>query len=87
MFAEIRWKSQNPFCPAEEVVKKGKTLEDIKKLIKLQRQGAQSDSSPTNVIDDEIEDEMLDERYVFVLCLVMVWLAEANFKADNIFTL
>ena len=86
MFAEIRWKSQNPFCQAEELVKKGKTLEDIKKLIKLQRQGAQSDSSPTNVIDDEIEDEMLDERYVFVICLVMVWLAD-NFKADNIFTL
>ena len=70
MFAEIRWKSQNPFCQAEELVKKGKTLDDIKKLIKLQHQKAQSDSSPTNAIDDEIEDDMLDERYAFVTCLL-----------------
>ena len=70
MFPEIRWKSQNPFCQAEELVKKGKTLDDIKKLIKLQHQKAQSDSSPTNVINDDIEDEMHDERYAFVTCLL-----------------
>ena len=70
MFAEIRWKSQNPFCQAEELVKKGKTLDDIKKLIKLKHQKAQSDSSPINVINDDIEDEMHDERYSFVTCLL-----------------
>ena len=70
MFAENRWKSQNPFCQAEELVKKGKTLDDIKKLIKFQHQKAQSDSSSTNVINDDIEDKMHDERYAFVTCLL-----------------